>query len=74
MFPSHKFVEPGPVFAPEEHFVDRIVEARWQGRGWQYLVCFHGYGPEHDKWKSGQELANNEALDVWLAGNGEESD
>lgn len=74
LHPLHENDEPGPVFAPDtgvdEHFVDRIIDAWRRGRGWQYLVRFRSYGPEHDKWKSGKELDNNEALDVWLAGNG----
>lgn len=77
LFPSREFDELGPVFAPDtglqEHYVEKIVDARRRGKGWQYLVRFRGYGPEHDEWKSGQELSNNQVLDVWLAGEGKGS-
>ncbi|KAG6859963.1 hypothetical protein C0995_001224, partial [Termitomyces sp. Mi166 len=72
-----EYDEPGLVFVPdtgiEEHFINRIVELRHCSCGWQYLVCFCSYGPEHDEWKSGHKLSNKEALNVWLAGNGEGS-
>ncbi|KNZ76185.1 hypothetical protein J132_11305 [Termitomyces sp. J132] len=57
----------------QEHFIEKIVDSWRCGKGWQYLGCFCSYGPEHDEWKSWKELNTNEALDVWLAGNGEGS-
>jgi hypothetical protein len=51
----------------EEYFVDRILDERKQGRGVQYLVRWLGYGPEEDRWLPGRELAECEALDIWLA-------
>ncbi|KNZ73380.1 hypothetical protein J132_07679 [Termitomyces sp. J132] len=56
-------VKPGPVFALDtnckEFFVEKIVNSRRHGCKWQYLVCYVGFGPEHDKWFSGRELENN---------------
>jgi hypothetical protein len=50
----------------EEFLVQEIIDARWQGRGWQYLVCWVGYSPEHDHWLASSTLDDCEALNVWL--------
>ena len=34
----------------EEHVIERILDKRRQGRGWQYLVRWKGYGPGDDEW------------------------
>jgi hypothetical protein len=73
LFPSRELAQPPPVVADDgeqEWFVDCIIDSKRRGVGWQYLVHYTGYGPEHDRWMSGTELKNNAALDVWLAGNG----
>ena len=71
LFPSHELARPRPIFTEEgmqEHYVEKIIDTRKHGRGMQYLIRWLGYGPEEDKWLPGSELANNAALDDWLAG------
>ncbi len=51
----------------EEHqLVERILDRRRRGRGWQYLVRWVGFGPEHDLWLPGSRVDDLEALDVFL--------
>ena len=71
LFPSHEHARLGPTIITddslEEFLVQEIIDACCRGRGWQYLVCWVGYGPEHDCWLAGSTLDDCEALDVWLA-------
>ncbi len=70
LFPSHEHPRPGPVLTEDglkEHLIDHIVDERRQGRGFQYLVRWVGYGPEDDNWLSQRELEDCKALNVWLA-------
>ena len=74
LFPSRKFEEPPPILTPEgqeEFFIDRILDQHHCGRGYQYLVRWHGYGHEHDRWLPQTELQDCAALDEWLASRGE---
>jgi len=69
LFPTRVRQHPAPVVTAdgsEEATIDRILEERRRGRGWQYLVRWFGYGPEHDEWVSRRKLEDCEALDVWL--------
>ena len=70
-FPSCTLEQPGPidVDGQEEFLVDSIIDHRKIGRGYRYLVHFKGYGSESDRWISGRELDNNEALDTYLLNN-----
>ncbi|KNZ82260.1 hypothetical protein J132_03774 [Termitomyces sp. J132] len=72
LFPRRVTVEASPVFAPDtgqnEFLMDKIVDCRKRGWGYQYLVRYVGFGPEHGEWLPGKELETNKALDVWLAG------
>jgi hypothetical protein len=73
LFPSRELARPGPVLSPEgleEYHVQQIIDSRKRGRGYQYLVRWTGYGPEHDRWLPGRELEDCEALDKWLNGEG----
>ena len=73
LFPSRRFEEPNPIITndgDEEYYIERILDARRRGRGYQYLVRWRGYGQEHDRWLPGSELQNCEALDTWLASRG----
>ena len=74
LFPSRKFEEPPPILNPEgdeEFFIDKILDQRRWGRGYQYLIRWHGYGNEHDRWLPRSELQDCSALDDWLASRGE---
>ena len=70
LFPGREFSRPPPITVEdgtEEYFVcDIINKWRW-GRGYRYLVCWIGYGPEENRWLLGSELKDTEALDIWLA-------
>ena len=69
-FPSRRFEEPEPIVTEdgdEEQYIDKILDARRRGRGYQYLVRWRGFGHEHDEWLPGSELEDCEALDIWLA-------
>ena len=70
LFPSRHLEEPAPILTDdgdEEYFIDKILDARRRGCGYQYLVRWEGYGAEEDRWLPGSELQNCEALDAWLA-------
>ena len=60
LFPSCRFeVELNPIVtddSDEKYFVEHILNAQRCGCGHQYLVCWWGYGQEHDKWLPGSEL------------------
>jgi hypothetical protein len=74
LFPGREDQKPPPIVTPdgiEEYFVDEIIDSRRRGRGWQYLVRWVGYGPEHDRWLSRTSLEDCEALDRWLVANRE---
>ena len=69
-FPSCHFEEPTPIITEDSHeeqYIDRILDARRRGRGYQYLVRWWGFGHEHDEWLPGSELEDCKALDIWLA-------
>jgi hypothetical protein len=69
LFPSRELSNPQPVVTLdglEEFLVQDIIDARRRGRGWQYLVRWVGYGPEHDRWLAGSALDDCKALDIWL--------
>lgn len=67
LFPSRQHDEPPPVTinGQEEFIVDRIIDQRRRGRGFQYLVRWLNYGPEHDLWIPRRQLENCVALDIW---------
>jgi hypothetical protein len=51
LFPSCELNQPQPILTPdglEEYFVQEIIDSHRRGKGWQYLVRWTGYGPEHD--------------------------
>ena len=71
LFPSREVPQPQPVVTSgglEEYHVEKIIDSRRRGKGWQYLVRWTGYGPEHDRWLAGSALDECAALDAWLAG------
>jgi hypothetical protein len=69
LFPSRQLDRPGPIITDageQEWLIDRILDKRICGKGHQYLVRWHGWGAEEDRWLPGHELTDMEALDVWL--------
>lgn len=69
LFPSRRLEEPPPILtedSDEEYFIEKVLDTRRRGRGYQYLVHWKGYGAEEDRWLPGSELQDCEALDVWL--------
>ncbi|RDB19147.1 hypothetical protein Hypma_014227 [Hypsizygus marmoreus] len=75
LFPSRALAMPGLVVTPdgeEEFYVNKIIDVRRRGRGKQYLVRWLGYGPEHDLWRPGSEMADTVALDDWEKQHGEQ--
>jgi hypothetical protein len=71
LFPSRKVPQPQPVVTSdglEEYHVEEIIDSRRRGKGWQYLVRWTSYGPEHDHWLAGSALNECAVLDAWLAG------
>jgi Chromo (CHRromatin Organisation MOdifier) domain len=54
--------------ASEEYEVESILDLRYNWRKWavEFLVCWHGSGPEHNSWQSSHDLCNTpEALKVF---------
>jgi len=77
LFPSREFEQPGPTMTPdglEEFFVEKIIDSHRRGRGWQFLVRWLGYAPQHDLWIAAAELDDCEALDKWYEEGGDGPD
>ena len=72
LFPARCLQKPPSILVNrvEEYWVDRIVDAKRCGKGWCYLVRWSGYGSEEDRWITGKELDENEAVDRWWKENG----
>ena len=69
LFPERELSRDGPVRLPnrqEEHVIERILDDRRQGKGWQYLVRWKGYGPGDDEWMPRREIEETVALGEWL--------
>jgi hypothetical protein len=69
LFPSREQQRPGLVISEdgqEDWAVDKIIDQRCVGRGYQYLVQYRGYSPDPARWKSGSELKGSDALTRWL--------
>ena len=50
----------------EEHFIDRIVDARPRPNNrWKYLVRWKGFGMEHDEWVYDEQIDENAAVDEY---------
>lgn len=74
LFPSCKFKEPPLILNPkgdEEFFIDEILDQCRRGHSYQYLVCWHGYGQEHNWWLPHLKPQDCSVLDDWLASRGE---
>jgi hypothetical protein len=69
LFPDREYDHPKLILTDsglKEYHIQEIIDSRPHGKGWQYLVRWTGYGPEHDRWLAGSTLSDCEALDVWL--------
>jgi hypothetical protein len=76
LFPSRELGRPGPVMTEdglEEYRIEKIVDERKRGRGYQYLVRWSGYSENDDLWVPQCELEDCEALDRWKARRAEET-
>jgi len=65
LFPGCVRVPPKPLVMDEgttEYFIEKILNCHPQGRGNQFLVCWSGYGPEHNLWLPQSELLETKAL------------
>jgi hypothetical protein len=65
LFPSRELQRPGPIITAsgtEEWEIERILDKRSRGRGYQYLIRWRGYGPEGDVWVPGNELEGTSVL------------
>ena len=74
LLPGRELSRDGPVLlanGQEEHVIERILDERRHGRGWQYLVRWKGYGPGDDEWMPRREIEETIALDEWLRKKGE---
>jgi Chromo (CHRromatin Organisation MOdifier) domain len=70
LFPNREFSQPQAITMEDgssEYLIRDIIDERRCGNGFRYLVRWTGYGPEEDRWLSGSELKDTEALDIWLA-------
>lgn len=72
LFPSCQLPELDPILMADgkEYCIDKILDARCHGHGYQYSVCWQGYGAKHDKWLLGLELQDCQALNDWLPSQG----
>ena len=69
LFPGRELPHDGPITladGTEEHVIERIIDERRRGRGWQYLVRWKGYGAGDDEWLTRREVEETIALDEWL--------
>ena len=69
IFPSCKnaeISEPVLVDRELENYVDRILNFKRINKKPLYLVCWVGFGPEHDEWLPASMLEDNRALDRWI--------
>jgi Chromo (CHRromatin Organisation MOdifier) domain len=77
LFPSRTLTHPGPIVTEqglEEFTIDKILDSRCRGHGWQFLVWWAGYAAEHDLWITTSELTKCEALDNWYQEGGDGPD
>jgi hypothetical protein len=51
--------------------VERVIDGRRRGRGYQFLVRWSGYGTEYDEWLLASELEDCAALDQWYEEGGD---
>jgi hypothetical protein len=65
LYPSHEQMCPGPIITSagtEEWEIEKILNRRKRGWGYQYLIQWWGYGPEADVWVPSNELEDTTTL------------
>ena len=74
LFPGRELLRDGPIRlsdGQEEHVIEKILDERHRGRGWQYLIRWKGYGPGDDEWLPRRMVEETIALDEWLQRGGQ---
>ncbi|GAW09832.1 reverse transcriptase-RNase H-integrase [Lentinula edodes] len=73
LFPERQrgIPEPTIVDGHEEFAIDRILDSRRRGRGWQFLVRWVDQAPSEDRWLPYSSLHECEALDDWVRNGGD---
>ncbi|EIW74683.1 hypothetical protein CONPUDRAFT_30657, partial [Coniophora puteana RWD-64-598 SS2] len=69
LFPGRSRAEPEPIITEsgsQEWFIDKILDRRKCGRGWQYKVRWKDEDARADRWLPGSEVEDCEALDHFL--------
>jgi hypothetical protein len=70
LFPNRELMQPGPsamVDGVDEFTIDKIIDSRRRGPGWQFLVRWIGYDAADNEWIPRRELEDCAALDEWFA-------
>jgi hypothetical protein len=68
LFPSRELSRPAPVITnngTETWEIECILDWRTRSCGHQYLVHWHGYGPEADIWLAGHDVEDTDALNEY---------
>ncbi len=73
LFPGRHVEMPAPVIVDgfEEYDIDRILDSRRRGRGWQFLVRWVDQGPSENRWLSYSILKDCAALEDWVRNEGD---
>ena len=60
--------EPPPVIIDghEEYEIERILDANWYNKHFQYKVTYRGYGKEHDEWQFRDDLLEDMGKDALM--------
>ncbi|KAJ3893146.1 hypothetical protein GG344DRAFT_7830, partial [Lentinula edodes] len=68
LFPQRERAIPQPTIVDghEEFDIDRIIDSRRRGRGWQFLVRWVNQAPSEDRWLPYSALHECAALDDWV--------
>ncbi|GAW09476.1 reverse transcriptase-RNase H-integrase [Lentinula edodes] len=73
LFPGRERAIPQPTIVDgyEEFDIDRIMDSRRRGRGWQFLVRWVDQAPSEDRWLPYSALHECAALDDWVRNGGD---
>jgi len=56
--------------AEEEYEIEAIMSANRGKRGWEYLVSWVGYGPEHNSWVVESDFGSHDLIDEYWSSKG----